>query len=260
MYVEVARSGFRRYATYRGATIGGLVTNVVWGFMRGYVLLALVRARGEVGGYDARDAITYIWLTQALIMVIEVWGRSDIPERIRTGDIVTDLYRPLDFQGYWLAQDIGRACFQALARGIPPMAVGAFFFDLRFPSPGRWVLFGVSLALAVIVAFAGRFIVNLTAFWLLDANGLNLAYGLCANFLSGFIIPIGMFPDLLRNVSLALPFSSMLMTPIDVFVGRAQGTELVVLMALQVFWAVALLAGGRVLVAVATRKVVVQGG
>ena len=38
-YWEIAVSGYRRYATYRGATLAGAFTNCVFGLMRGYVLL-----------------------------------------------------------------------------------------------------------------------------------------------------------------------------------------------------------------------------
>jgi len=43
VYWELARVGYRRYATYRGATIAGVFTNTVFGFLRAYVLIALSR-------------------------------------------------------------------------------------------------------------------------------------------------------------------------------------------------------------------------
>ncbi len=58
-YWEIAASGFRRYSTYRGATFAGLFTNSIFGVLRCYVLLALLTARPNVGGYDVQDAITY---------------------------------------------------------------------------------------------------------------------------------------------------------------------------------------------------------
>src|SRR5690349_13497550 len=57
-------SGFRRYTTYRQATIAGTFTNVVFGYLRCYVLLAVVAgaAGGRPGGYDAEQLVTYVWL------------------------------------------------------------------------------------------------------------------------------------------------------------------------------------------------------
>ena len=59
LYVEVARSTFRRVTTYRGATLAGVVTNTVCGFILAYVLLAVFRERTIVGGFDATDAVTF---------------------------------------------------------------------------------------------------------------------------------------------------------------------------------------------------------
>jgi len=45
-------SGFRRYATYRQATIAGSFTNIVFGFLRCYVLLAVAASVERAGQVD----------------------------------------------------------------------------------------------------------------------------------------------------------------------------------------------------------------
>src|SRR5262249_8691240 len=122
--------------------------------MRGSVLLALLAARSNVGGYDSSDALTYVWLTQGLIMVVYIWGWNELALRIVSGDVAVDLSRPIDFQGYWLAGDLGRALFHAIFRGIPPVLVGGLLFTLRMPTnPGTWLAFIASLVLATILSF-----------------------------------------------------------------------------------------------------------
>ena len=58
-------------------------------------------------------------------MTVYLWGWFDVALRVRSGDVATDLQRPLDFQAYWLAQDLGRAAYHALFRGVPPFIFGA---------------------------------------------------------------------------------------------------------------------------------------
>jgi ABC-2 type transport system permease protein len=79
-------------------------------------------------------------------------------------------------------------------------------------------------------------------------------------FFSGMAIPIRFFPHALRVACYALPFAAIIQTPVDVWLGKRDGLALVGVLALQLFWALALLAVGRVVLARATRKVVVQGG
>lgn len=261
LYWEVALRGFRRYATYRGATFAGVFTNTVFGFMRAYVMIALFAVRPAVGGYDQTDALTYTFLAQGLIMIAYLWGWWEVAITIRSGDVVTDLYRPLDYQLYWLAQDLGRAAYHALFRGIPPFLLGMLVFRLAVPhQPLTWAAFILSLALAATVSFALRFIVNLAAFWLLDYRGVGrLAMGLWT-VLSGFAIPVAFFPESVRLLARALPFVAFVEVPVDIFLRRAQGLDLAAALLFQAGWAAALLAAGRWLLAAARRKVVIQGG
>src|SRR5438477_8071231 len=169
---EIAKRGWRRYAAYPWATAAGVFTNSVFGFLQAYILLAVYRHRSDVGGYDASDTLTYVWLAQALIMTVFIFGWNELALRIRDGSIATDLARPLDPQRYWLAYDLGRAPYHFIFRGFLPFAIGALVFRLHYPSATNVVLFLASLALAVVVSFGFRFLYNSAAFWLVDIRGV----------------------------------------------------------------------------------------
>ncbi|WP_326701624.1 ABC-2 family transporter protein [Streptomyces sp. NBC_01754] len=264
LYAVVAAGGFRRYATYRAATAAGVFTNTVFGFILAYTYRALWDVRPQLGGYDMSEAVTYVWLGQALLMTCAMMGggfEDELSERIRTGDIAVDLYRPADLQLWWLAGDVGRAAFHLLGRGIVPMVLGALAFELALPSsPWTWVAFLLSVALGVVVSFGLRFLVALSAFWLMDGAGATQMAMLAGLFFSGMLLPLTLFPGLLGEVARALPWSSLLQVPADVFLGKRTGWGLVQAYAFQAGWAVALLLAGRLLQSAATRRVVVQGG
>ncbi len=96
LHVAVATRAFRRYSTYTAATLAGIFTNSVFGVIYSYAYLALWAENPQAGGYDATDAVTYVWLGQALLMTVALWGggtTDDLAERIRTGDVAIDLYR-----------------------------------------------------------------------------------------------------------------------------------------------------------------------
>ena len=257
---ELARAEFRRYSTYRAATVSGLFTNTVFGFLRAAVLIAALKAThtGVIGGYGRRDALTYTWLTQALLMTVAVWGWNDIALRVQSGDIATDVVRPFDLQGWWLARDFGRAWYAFCARGIVMLVIGSLAFDLAIPSAAlRWINFLISVVLAVIVSYAMRFIVNLAVFWTLDWRGVSMAHNVLMSMLTGMNVPIAFFPKSIATVLRALPWYQTIQAPIDVFLGK--GNALSTLM-LQAVWMIAMLLVGRVVLARATRRLVVQGG
>ncbi|MFE3250904.1 ABC transporter permease [Streptomyces sp. NPDC059209] len=264
LYAVVAAGGFRRYATYRSATAAGVFTNTVFGFIVAYTYTALWEQRPQLGGYDLSQALTYVWLGQALLMTCAMMGggfEDELMERIRTGDVAIDLYRPADLQLWWLAGDLGRAAFHLMGRGIVPMALGALAFDLALPDdPLTWLAFLLSVFLGVVVSFSVRFLVALSAFWLMDGAGVGQIAFLVGLFFSGMLLPLTLFPGLLGEIARVLPWSSLLQVPADVFLGRHTGWGLLGAFAFQAGWALALLTLGRLVQSVATRRVVVQGG
>jgi ABC-2 type transport system permease protein len=264
LYAAVAARSFRRFSTYRTATLAGVFTNSVFGVIYSYAYLALWHQRPDAGGYDATDAVTYVWIGQALLMTVALWGggtTDDLAERIRTGDVAVDLYRPVGLVGWYLAGDLGRAAYHVLARGVAPTFLGLLLFDIALPaSPAAAAGFVVSLALAVVTSFGIRFLVACSAFWFLDQTGVRMLSGVLAIFLSGMMLPLVIFPEPLRTIALALPWASYLQTPADIWLGQRTGTAVVGGLALQVLWIVVLLSLCHALLAAATRKVVVQGG
>ncbi|NYD41779.1 ABC transporter permease [Nocardioides panaciterrulae] len=266
LHVAIATRAFRRYSTYRAATLAGIFTNSVFGVIYSYAYLALWDQRPHAGGYDAGDAVTYVWIGQALLMTVAVWGggtTDDLAERIRNGDVAVDLYRPVGLLGWYLAGDLGRAAYHLLTRGLAPTVIGWLVFHDLFRWPGSPVAAAgamASIALAVVVSFAMRFLFASTSFWLLDAQGARLLGGVLALFFSGMMLPLVIFPGALRTVALALPWASYLQTPADIWLGQRAGWGLVTGLGLQLLWALVLLGCCQLVLAAATRKVVVQGG
>lgn len=264
LYTAVAVRSFRRFSTYRTATLAGIFTNSVFGVIYSYAYLALWDQERHAGGYTATDAVTYVWIGQALLMTVALWGggtTDDLAERIRTGDVAIDLYRPVGLIGWYLAGDLGRAAYHVLTRGVAPTILGLLLFDIVLPdSPAAAVGFVVSVVLAVVTSFGIRFLVACTAFWLLDQTGVRTLSGVVAIFLSGMTLPLVIFPEPLRSIALALPWASYLQTPADIWLGQRTGAGIVSALALQVFWIAVLLALCQAVLGAATRKVVVQGG
>lgn len=263
LWFEVARRSFRRFSTYRAATYAGVFTNTAFGFVKCYVLIAVFASRGgvPVDGFDVRDAVTFAWISQGFYVITMVTF-LDLAELIRTGDVVADLYRPRDLQAWWLAHDLGRVGYQILVRSAVPTVVGAVFFDMRFPaSPAVWLTFAVALLAAQIVCFAHRFLVSMSTFWLLNYMATQQMAGVLIGLFSGMLVPVTLFPDWLQTVARFTPYPSMLQTPLEVFLGKHTGVvDAAQAIGSQLLWAVVLLAVGRVVLARATRKVIVQGG
>jgi ABC-2 type transport system permease protein len=260
----LAGAGFRRYATYRQATAASTFTNTIFGFLRCYVLLAVVAttASGVAAGYDREQLATYCWASQGLIGMVLLWGFTELSDRIRSGDVVADLLRPLHPVTAYLAADLGRAAHASLTRFAVPMAVGAAFFDLY--TPRRLVtypLFALSVLLGVVVCFGCRYLVNASAFWLLDVRGVTLLWIFATGVLAGLAFPLHFLPSpVVWIIWLATPFPSILQAPLDVLVERGSTAELAGVVAGQAGWVLVLLAACWWVQRRAERRLVIQGG
>lgn len=261
LYVEVAKRAFARYTTYRAANLAGLATNAFFGALRTYLFIGLYAGRDIEAGWTLEDAIAFVWLGQALIMPLHIWLDSEIAETIRSGDVVSDLSKPFDYYLFWLAKDAGRAAFHILFRFVPTLLPGFILFDLVLPvNPGLWILFALSVVLAIWISFGMRFIVNVSSFWLLDHRGLGMTLMFAGPFFSGFLVPLNYWPEAARAAVVWLPFAGMVQAPMEVILGKSTGLEIVSVLLFQVVWAIVLMVAGRALLTQAVRRVVTQGG
>ncbi len=260
--LALAAAGFRRYSTYRQATAASTFTNCVFGFLRCYVLLAAAAATGRAGGYDPAQLVTYCWASQGLIGVVLLWGWTELADRIRTGDVVADLLRPLHPVTSYLAVDLGRAGYATLTRFVVPFVVGGIFFDLYVPHRVvTYPLFVVSAVLAVVVSFGIRYLVNATGFWLFDIRGVTMLANFASSLLVGLTFPLHFLPSwLVWTVWIATPFPSVMQAPLDVLVERSTTPALAGVVVGQLAWAVAILTLCWWVQRRAERRLVVQGG
>ncbi len=223
------------------------------------MLIALWQERPGLAGYDVADAVTFCFLTQAFIGPMQVFGGGlELSQRVRTGDVAIDLIRPASLQLWTLAEDFGRASYLFVVRSIPPTLVGAALFGITTPDEAlTWAAFLASFVLAVIVSFALRYLVALSACWVVDDRGVQSIAMIMTLFFSGMILPLVIFPGWLGALARALPWAAIVQVPADVYLGKA---DVPAALAFQALWAAALLGAGALATRAVRHKVVIQGG
>jgi ABC-2 type transport system permease protein len=258
----LAGAGFRRFATYRQATVAGAFTNTVFGFVRCYVLLSVTDAAGQVAGYDRAQLVTFVFAGQGMLAVVNYWGTADLADRVRTGDVVADLLRPLDLMVGHVAADVGRAGHAMLTRFVVPVVAGLLAFDFYLPAHAyTYPLFAASLFGAVLICSAAKYIVCLTAFWLLDIRGPQALWTVVSTAGSGLAFPLPLLPDWLQTVLWwATPFPSLMQAPLDVLVERGGAGHAIAVLAGQVVWLGLVIGAGRLVQRRAFLRLVIQGG
>ena len=261
LFWQITKRSFQRYLTYRAATLAGLLTNFFFGILRASILIALYGSQTEVEGISINAAVTYAAMTQAVIGYLSLFSWSDLMVTVYTGEVATDLLKPISYLNFWMAKDLGRAIMQLIFRGITVMAGYAMIFDLVWPQGFyQWLAVFITLALSWMISFLWRFWINLASFWTPNARGILRLFFTLSLFFSGFLMPLRFFPEWIVKLSYLTPFPHMLNTVAEVYLGVLQGAELIIAISFQFLWIGILWLGAQITYRASVRRLVILGG
>ena len=160
LYLEVARKSFLRQTVYRTANLAGIAVNFFFTCLRVFIFTSVMAHRTQVAGYNLLQIITYMCLTEALIMTTLIDG-SELRDSVMTGQVAMDLVRPWDLFFYWLSRNVGRAVYFAIFRALPLFVLSWAVFGIQLPANGTIsVAFLISLCLAILVSSLLGFLVG----------------------------------------------------------------------------------------------------
>lgn len=264
-YLAFTRLAFQRETTYRV----DVLTSLLGVAARLYLLFALWTALYQSGGKDAAPEgftlpliVTYsaISLLYGLVVNAAAESADQVEDKIRDGDIATDLFRPVRYPLTVMADGVGAMGF-GLLQVVPALVVLAPLIRLVTPpTPEAAGLFVLSALLGVAVNFSLTLMLNLTAFWILETFGIQMILRWVSMALSGAVVPVWFFPGAFQAFALALPFQAIYSTPLSIYVGKLQGASAYAFLGLQAFWVLALGGVCAMMWSRGVRKVVVQGG
>jgi ABC-2 type transport system permease protein len=260
-FIHLTLLAVKQQTTYRTALLAGLVTNLFFGFLRTFVMIALYNGQTEVNQLPLQSAITYVGLTQAAIAFLNIFGSTDLLKTVISGEISADLVKPVDYFFLWLAKDLGSSLVNFLGRGVLFIAVFIQFNPFIFPPDMRqWVFLVFSLGLSWFISFSWRFLVNLTSFWSQDALGIARIAFTISQFLSGFIMPLRLLPDWFKQLCYFTPFPSIINTPVEIYLGILQEGDMFIAIVMQIFWCIVLVMVSQYILRLGFRRLVIQGG
>lgn len=261
LFLRITRLAIQQQLTYRAAILAGLATNFFFALLRVAVILALYGDQPQVNGLSLKQSITFVAVTQGMIAYLFIFGTWDVMGTVYSGSIGSDLLKPLHLFTFWMARDLGRSLVNLVFRGLLLMAFFALLYPLVVPTRlEQWLGLLLVMALGWLVNFAWRFLVNLAAFWTPDARGVGRIAFTVSGFLSGFIMPLRLYPDWFASLCRLTPFPSLINTPVETYLGVLSGRELGLALLGQVFWFVVLAALCELALRAGVRRLVIQGG
>jgi ABC-2 type transport system permease protein len=243
--------------------------DLVIGLLRTFILVLVFRALwgalyGQQGAYLGVSIASITTYAVLSLVINPLFSNSLIMEtndRIRTGNIVFDISRPLAYGDLLLFQTIGKSLVRFGTASLPLFVVAAAVLRIQLPaSPWVWLAFLVSFCLGFLIAFYVDFTVSLSAFWLTEISGIRFAKWSLTDLLAGVYIPLWLFPTPFKEIALALPFRGINYTPLSILVGNTPLAGAPAELAFQLLWVAALFGLSRLVFAAVVRKLAIQGG
>jgi len=260
-YASFLAARMRVLLQYRAAALAGFGTQLFWGLIRVMIFEAFYRSSTAAQPMTMDEVRSYIWLGQAMLILV-MWGPdTDLRDMIRTGGVAYELLRPLDVYWVWFTRCLAQRTIPLLFRAVPMFLVAGLFLGLQAPpSPGSAVAWlGATLA-AILMSAAFATLISLSLLWTISGEGMCRILPVVCWVLSGLIVPLPLYPDWAQHVIMALPFRGLADTPFRLYIGHIPASESVPAIAHQLVWTSAMVVIGRLMLARGLRRVVVQGG
>ena len=187
----------------------------------------------EIQGYSFETMIAY----QVFVMIVGLMGQGhssmDLSEDIRLGRISSYLIYPFDF---WQFHTAAFLAFQGIQIPVCVLTLGLLRLCGLLPELMlEPILLGVSFTLLVsLLWFALQYLCGLMAFWLEETWILRVILLVIAQFLSGAIIPLELFPQQAQDLLFYTPFPYLTYIPVKIFMG--QGSNLLSAVFVLGFW------------------------
>jgi ABC-type uncharacterized transport system permease subunit len=257
---ELAKANLRLQYVYRFNVVVGVLMTAITIYLLTLVWRAAFAGQAEVDGIGMQQMLVYLTIANLQLYFLRPNVAADMQSRIREGQIGFDLSRPVSYPSQLFARATGDmvGLLPLVALALP---VAFIVGELRLPaSAGDGIAYLASLLVAWVVAVELNMLIGLVSFWTLEMTGFQMVYNLIGNFATGALIPLWFMPDALRAVVQLLPFQAIAYIPVSIYVGEPATGGLLTALALQLFWAAALVFVIRWVWSRAFRHTVVQGG
>lgn len=264
-YISYFILKFKTGLQYRAAAIAGISTQLFFGIVYISVYVAFYESNPNTIPMPLNQLVTYIWLGQSFFSLIYMWYKDkEIINMIKSGNIAYELVRPQDLYLMWFSKIYGEKISKVLLRFLPVIIFALllpypFNIDLTI-TPIRLLLFLLSLIFSSILVTLITLLYHILVLFTLDEKGVVNIFMVVSDILSGLVIPLVFFPDFLQNILNFLPFPYVSDFPFRLYVGNYTLAKGCVGIIIQLIWIIILIVIGRLLMKIALKKAVIQGG
>ena len=214
----VAAATFKEWSVYRTHTLVSVLVGPAYFAVQYFIWTAVYGSRPALAGMELNQIIRYFGATALIGYLTMDFADWNLSMLIRTGKFITFSLRPVHHRFFALSQKLGHRVLGLWLEFVPCILIFHFVFgvDMR-PAHVPWAV--LSVMLAFLINFHFNYILGLSAFWFVKADGMRRVVHLLSMLFSGALIPLAFLPKVLRITQYFLPFQYTVYVPSMVFIG-----------------------------------------
>lgn len=171
-----------------------------------------LRGARVLSGFSIADMIWYLVAAEAIALSLPALTRR-IDQEVRSGQLAYLLGRPASYVLYNYAHYLGERLVRLLMNALVGALLALIMAGIpHFTWQGllAWPLVAL---FALSIDFVLYFSIGLLAFWSEETQSFSLIFSRLTLVLGGVLAPLEIFPQPLRDIAQALPFSAILYGP-----------------------------------------------
>lgn len=220
----MVRIGFHEAIAYRAEFLVWILsTNMP------LIMLALwhaVAREHPIGGFGTQEITAYFMVTLVVRLLTGAWVGWEMNFDVRQGMMGFRLLRPVHPVVHYAAVNVGYFPLRALITA-PIMLIALYFAGLdQVTHDPRLIAIGVvSIFFAWAINFLSMAAIGCLAFYIDSSLSIFQLWFAAYMLLSGYLVPLSLFPPWLEQITAWLPFRFMLAFPVETLLGKHELAE-----------------------------------
>ena len=266
IYLPFAVNEIKTQMAYKGAFYLFIFISTFSSFISYFLWSAIYGSSdsGILGGLSRDEMTVYIFMVYVTSSIVAISISEWVSEDVVKGTVSMQLIKPIDYRLSLVARALGQMVYRFL---LPAVFIWLglelykyFALGIGFTPIWNVLLYILSCVLSFLIFVLFDFCVGMVAFFTSYIFGLFMVKEALMSFLTGQLIPLSFFPEVVQRIFDFLPFSSMIYAPVMIYLGKYQGMELAWVFLRQAVWVLLLYGLGTLIWSRVTKRLVVLGG
>ena len=265
-YLPFTSNELKRNMAYKGAFYLFLICSLFASFINYYLWMAIYGSaeNATLGGLSRNEMVVYVFMSYIAASLVMISISRQVSQDVVKGNVAMTLIKPMDYRLSLIAQSFGSLIYHFFMPSVFVWIALEIYkvkvLGLPVISISHILLFLVSVGLSFLIYVLFDFCFGMIAFFTTHICLLLLCDDWVVSFLTGQLIPLTFFPEAVQRIFDFLPFSSMVYTPVMIYLGKYTGSDLLFVLTRQAVWVVLLYLLGSLIWRQVTKRLIVLGG